>query len=153
MNILRDHHRLSVPLAKFHEVVIEMLNRCLCGPILTPLSPIPTNYSARLNMEDGLFTVVERTHYSDVIHLSLPLIKGDDKAVQEYLAARLELSLVSGNQQSATINNLKSKLAQEKELKERSMAELHELRLDTFQTSTYRISLFSLFSILAIIFH
>ncbi len=106
-----------------------MLERCLLGPITTPLSSFPITYAARLNVADGLFSIVEKTHYSnEVVHFSLPMTRGDDKAVQEYLASRLELSLSVASRQSHNILQLNATLQNEVEQKEQYLQELYDLR-------------------------
>eukprot|EP01032_Pedospumella_encystans_P029226 gene29226-33009_t len=129
---LRDEHKLSVPMNNIPKVVIEMLERCLLGPITTPLSSFPITYAARLNVVDGLFSIVEKTHYSnEVVHFSLPMTRGDDKAVQEYLASRLELSLSVASRQGHNILQLNATLQNEVEQKEQALQELYDLRTQT----------------------
>ncbi len=123
------------------KVVIEMLERCLLGPITTPLSSFPITYAARLNVADGLFSIVEKTHYSnEVVHFSLPMTRGDDKAVQEYLASRLELSLSVASRQGHNILQLNATLQNEVEQKEQYLQELYDLRYPS-TTSTVAHSL------------
>lgn len=135
---LRDEHKLSVPMNNIPKVVIEMLERCLLGPITTPLSSFPITYAARLNVVDGLFSIVEKTHYSnEVVHFSLPMTRGDDKAVQEYLASRLELSLSVASRQGHNILQLNATLQNELEQKEQALQELYDLRYAAHSSASF----------------
>lgn len=129
---LKEQYKINpdVALLGVPEMIDHFLEKCLQGVFdVKELSSKPINYFARMNVDDGLFTVMEKNQYSsDVVHLTLPMQKGNDKDVQEYLASRLELSLSVASSQAASIENLNATLQNELQQKEAALKELNDLR-------------------------
>jgi len=126
---LREQYKIVVHMVEIHDIVIKLLDQCLMGPQVKEGSSRPVTYYTRLNPDDGLFLFMEKNHYSDeVVHFRLPMQRGDDRDVQEYLASRLELSLTVASRQAASIEHLNATLKQELEEKQQALQELNDLR-------------------------
>lgn len=127
---LKEEHKLSIPFNDLSRILIELIERCLVDsfPRLNSLTP-PTSFTTRLNTETCMFSVIERTHYSnEVVHMSLPLTRGDDQSIKEYLASRLELQLSVSASQANNIRDLRQTLASELELKGVALEELYHIK-------------------------
>lgn len=127
---LKEEHKLSIPFNDLSRILIELIERCLVDsfPRLNSQTP-PTSFTSRLNTETCMFSVIERTHYSnEVVHMSLPLTKGDDQSIKEYLASRLELQLSVSGSQASHIRELEHTLAGEVQHKGEVMEELHHIK-------------------------
>lgn len=127
LGMLKERFGIDVQMVKMHTVIIDLFEKCLKGPLQYEEHPVL--FYTRVNPTDGKFTIVEKTHYNnDVIHFTLPMQKGDDKDVQEYLASRLELSLAVASRQASNIDQLTATLTQELEQKQQALQELNDLR-------------------------
>jgi hypothetical protein len=90
----KENSRLTVPFGDLPTAMIRIIDRCLQGDIPSPFPDQPaTRYSAKLDLTTGLFTVMETSNYSTIDHMCIKLTEGNDQAIKEYLASRLQLSM------------------------------------------------------------
>ncbi len=88
-----------------------------------------STYTAKLDVNTGIFSIIESNKFKQITNISLPFRRGDDAAIKLYLSSRLGLTLDIARRQTREIEQLSNKYSLEQELTEKMEKELHMLRL------------------------
>ena len=111
----KENSKLTVAFGGFPGVAIDLIERCLQGPVPSNFANKPdVTFGARLDLQTCIFTVFEDTTFSKVEHMSIQLTCGDDHAIKHYLASRLELSMQVADTRGTLISELKQEVHVEK---------------------------------------
>lgn len=125
----KENSRLTVPFGDLPTAMIKIIDRCLQGDIPSPFPDQPaTRYSAKLNLATGLFTVMETSNYSTIDHMCIVLTKGNDQAIKEYLASRLQLSMDTAEDRKKQIAGLRQDMQAASDQRAQLDAELQKYR-------------------------
>lgn len=76
-----------------------------------------SKYIAKLDTNNGIFSIIECNNFKQLTHISLSLQQGNDNAIKSYLASRLELYMNKYNDIAKSFSITKNSL--EKELTEK----------------------------------
>lgn len=108
----KANSKLTVSFAQFPHTFINLINRCLQGPVPSNFPGNPNvTFGAHLDLDSEYFTVNEDTTFSKVVHLNIKLTRGDDQAVKDYLSSRLSLSMDICNRRGLKIDTLEGECA------------------------------------------
>jgi hypothetical protein len=88
-----------------------------------------STHMAKLNLKDGLLSIVECKHFKQTKQIDIPLTLGDDRAIKMYLASSRKLIQDMNNRNKQELEHTKELLKEEENARKKLDHDFAELRL------------------------